>query len=222
MDGFVDDTTVWTNDFLKSLQGGTSATESSEKLGQAAQWWEQLLYSTGGKLELEKCFYYLFSWIFEEDGRARLATKEELGINITVEQSDDGSAQKITQLDNDEWHQTLGVRLNPLLDNVKGEYEHLLRKGQELGMAINGKAVSRTDAYIYHTSMVLPSLSYSLPATTLTKRQLEQIQAVPFRASIRAQGYNPHMPQTVVFGDRKTWEAWVSPLYTTCKELSTL
>jgi hypothetical protein len=56
MDGFVDDTTVWPNlsNNLDALSQ-ESIGEIAERLKTAAQWWEQLLHATGGKLEVPKC-----------------------------------------------------------------------------------------------------------------------------------------------------------------------
>ena len=70
IDGFVDDTTLWVNDFERELnlynnghqRYSTSDTmrilhEMIDETSQTAQWWENLLWSTGGKLELSKCFF---------------------------------------------------------------------------------------------------------------------------------------------------------------------
>jgi hypothetical protein len=85
MDGFVDDTTIWQNlpNELDALSQG-SIGEIADRLKIAAQWWEQLLHATGGQLELPKCFYYLLHWIFDSEGKARLATPEELNIQISL------------------------------------------------------------------------------------------------------------------------------------------
>jgi hypothetical protein len=44
-----------------------------------ARWWEARLHATDGKLELDKCCYYIMHWEFDSDGNARLTTPEELG-----------------------------------------------------------------------------------------------------------------------------------------------
>ena len=57
MTGFVDDTTHWVNNFNKSIKGQYTQQDMYQEIQQTAQWWEQLLSATGGKLELQKCFY---------------------------------------------------------------------------------------------------------------------------------------------------------------------
>jgi hypothetical protein len=81
MDGFVDDTTIWSNAFLASLKSDQTK-QIAEDLKGAAQWWEELLVATGGKLELPKCFYYLIRWAFNGYGDAR-AVDVKYPITIT-------------------------------------------------------------------------------------------------------------------------------------------
>lgn len=57
--GFVDDITHFTNFFAQSLQEDENLQDLAQMTITAAQWWEELLYATGGKLELQKCFFYM-------------------------------------------------------------------------------------------------------------------------------------------------------------------
>ena len=57
MTGFVDDTNHWINNFDRAIQGNYSTQEMYWNTQTTAQWWEQLLYSTGGKLELPNFFF---------------------------------------------------------------------------------------------------------------------------------------------------------------------
>ena len=115
MDAFVDDTTAWLNNFLKSLQ--QNKTEKLEELAttlqDTAQAWEQLLYSTGGALELSKCFYYIIAWKWNKEGRARLATPDDIAPRISVTSSKTGNSVEIEMKDCREAHKTLGVMQNP-------------------------------------------------------------------------------------------------------------
>ena len=77
MTGFVDDTTHWVNNFPRAIQGNYPTVEMYRDTQQTAQWWEQLLHSTGGKLELTKCFYYPIIWTFDKEGIPTLQTPQE-------------------------------------------------------------------------------------------------------------------------------------------------
>ena len=74
MDGFVDDMTLW----AQLQDNEKDPTKLSKKLKKAAQWWENLLHASRGKLEIDKCFFYILHWVHDEEGKPRLARKEEL------------------------------------------------------------------------------------------------------------------------------------------------
>ena len=50
--GFVDDITYIINSFIRSLENDETLQDVAQQTSTAAQWWEELLYATGGKLEL--------------------------------------------------------------------------------------------------------------------------------------------------------------------------
>lgn len=57
IDGYVDDTSLFTN-----LKYGEININKLVSMGQRdGQIWEKLLNTSGGELELSKCFYYLLS-----------------------------------------------------------------------------------------------------------------------------------------------------------------
>ena len=69
-DGFVDDVTHWFNlGLLHSLLHDVSVQDIiASRLEREGQTWEWLLWTTGGKLELSKCLYYILFYIFDPDG----------------------------------------------------------------------------------------------------------------------------------------------------------
>ena len=82
-----------------------------------AQWWEQLLHATGGKLELPKCFFYVIYWAFNEEGEPRLLTPADLNTTVTVTDSENGTETEIAQKSCYSSHKTLGV-----LETPSGDY----------------------------------------------------------------------------------------------------
>jgi hypothetical protein len=120
---------------------------TTPRLKTAAQWWEQLLHATGGKLELPKCFYYLLNWVFDIEGEARLATPEELNIQITLRQSTYAQDVNITQRCCTASHRTLDAHENPP-GNLQTELEHLLSKGKKMAHLISAQLITRFEACI--------------------------------------------------------------------------
>ena len=71
MTGFVDNMSNFCNDFRKFLDEEDSLLDLITNTQQMSQWWEELLFATGGKLKLPKCFVYLIVWQFNEEGKAQ-------------------------------------------------------------------------------------------------------------------------------------------------------
>eukprot|EP00957_Ditylum_brightwellii_P022391 1689424-Ditylum_brightwellii.AAC.1 len=54
-----------------------------ESIGKIAQTWEQLLFGLGGKLSPKKTHWWLIWWIWE-GSKAKIATKEEMPIDLRI------------------------------------------------------------------------------------------------------------------------------------------
>ena len=128
MTGFVDDTTHWINQFDKALLGEYSQTEMYQDTQRTAQWWEQLLYATGGKLELNKCFYYPILWTFDEEGVPTLV--HDIDDNITILSSENGTNVKIQSKSPYHSHRTLGIMENPS-GRYDDKYESIFKLSQK-------------------------------------------------------------------------------------------
>jgi hypothetical protein len=85
MEGFVDDTDVAVND----AETARTAQELATVLQMDAQHWEKLLFTSGGKLELNKCFFCLLHWKFSEDGQPSLTPKAQLPCKLMLHQGND-------------------------------------------------------------------------------------------------------------------------------------
>jgi hypothetical protein len=66
MVGFVDDSTGTCNDFRPQEQAGTA--EIAKRMQHDAQAWNDLLWCSGGKLELSKCSFHVLEFEFDADG----------------------------------------------------------------------------------------------------------------------------------------------------------
>ena len=54
-----------------------------DNLTKSSQMWEQLLSTTGGKLEIPKCAVYTMKWNFDEQGLPYLDNNYEATIHIS-------------------------------------------------------------------------------------------------------------------------------------------
>ena len=82
-DGFVDDVTHWFNlGLLHSLLNEVSVQDIASGLEREGQTWERLLWTTGGKLELSKCLYYILYYKFDPDGTPHMESVTNMGDDL--------------------------------------------------------------------------------------------------------------------------------------------
>ena len=203
MTGFVDDTTHWINFFQESIDDGLTLDKLVRATKQTAQWWENLLYTSGGKLELMKCFYYLLVWTFDNEGEEHLLRFNPASPNtIKIRDSQEGEETNISIKQSDESHKTLGVYENPSGDYAD-EHRRLQQKGHQIAQLIATTSLTPQEAMIFYRSTYIPSMVYSALVGTINQKTAEKIQSAPTIATLWSLGYNAHMPRAVVFGPTK-------------------
>ena len=148
MTGFVNDTTHWINNFDCAINGNYSTQEMYWNTQTTAQWWEQLLYSTGGKLELPNFFFYTIFWKF--DGVPSLDDTNNTR-NIGLISSEDGKNERIQQKSPYESHKTLRVMENPSR-NYEAEYQSIKNKSDKWRTSISDQYMNRHESSLFYSS----------------------------------------------------------------------
>jgi hypothetical protein len=75
-----------------------------------AQIWERLLWTSGGKLALDKCQFYIVYWKFDVDGAGTLMSKACLEApTLLLTEGDTGTLQEVEQLDIHDSFKMLGI-----------------------------------------------------------------------------------------------------------------
>ena len=196
IDAFVDDCTYFTNDFDNSIQN--KETNIQTDLQQATQWWEQLLHATGGKLELNKCFFYNLQWEFDAEGNPNPSAEKR---NVQIKSSETGETIDIAQRQPQEPHRTLGFHMNPML-TTEASKKHLQQKATSLTADLMRHHLTSAEADMFRTSIYRPSMAYTLPFTYLKESELSVIEKGPVKALIRKMGYNKSFPRAIAFAQR--------------------
>jgi hypothetical protein len=114
-DGFVDDVAnVFNYGIAAQLQSTYSEAMIANGMQAEAQTWERLLYSTGGALELSKCFCYIMSWKFHKNGTPILLSPPEMPpLSVHLTSGEDPTSHAIEQKSVYAAHCTLGVWPTP-------------------------------------------------------------------------------------------------------------
>ena len=131
IDGFVDDTSIFTN---QDSNNNEDPNTLAHALQQDASAWNALLAATGGKLELSKCFFYILHWTFDEEGNPHPMTKTELeahGVSISIKETGQESATTIKHLDCKTAHRTLGLYKSPTGDQTE-QLEKIQEKSKKI------------------------------------------------------------------------------------------
>ena len=108
-EAFVDSTDLW----LTSTSSSSSGTLISS-LQTAAQLWERLLFASGRAMAIQKCFYYLVNWCWDQNGFPVLSsniTSSDTQLVMTSGRST--LTHTIPRVKNNIGRHTLGMHLSP-------------------------------------------------------------------------------------------------------------
>jgi hypothetical protein len=157
IEGFVDDTSLFTN--LKDPEEPVENMRA--QLQQDTQSWTDLLYASGGQLELSKCFYYMLAWKFTPEGDPIPLTIAELQLpQITIHDPVTGNTTEIVQKEVDAAHKTLGV-YKTIIGHENDHLQYLQEKSDTYAVKAATARLSRRQARVAYSSMYMPAMLYS-------------------------------------------------------------
>ncbi len=189
INAIVDDTMVGTNK-------GQTHTQVLENAQSLAQTWADLLWLSGGALELSKCYYYSVQWSWVK-GRAVMDRFDPFA-SIAIQQSDVSDPLTITQKPTNEGMRTLGVHVSPS-GCLKQELNHLISKACQISVGFLTEPLTHEEWRKAVRAICLPRLSYSLAVTHFKRAELETIQAKYIPALLQAGRLHSCLPRAVVF-----------------------
>ena len=170
LDAFVDDTDLW--DVLTSVNNDPNTL--AKRMQIRAQFWEKLLFTTGGKLNFNKCYWYLIKWCWDANGNPHLCSNNECPASLSLTNGNDLHPVTITRIEPTEALETLGVWTSPSATNNKNfkETTHLMTT---LATAIKSASISPKDASMLIPVYLHSKLRYKFAATTFTQSECDDI-----------------------------------------------
>ena len=203
-DGFVDDVA---NVFNFGLAAMLSAHYSPNMIAQGmhseAQTWERLLWSTGGALELTKCFCYIMAWHFQQNGTPYLLSPAEMpDITIQLTSGADPTLHTIEHKSVYESHVTLGVCCNPAAGTV-GQFHKTLNKSNSISEGVRLNPLDRNEALMGYSHIWLPSVGYPLACWGLDDTQLHTIEKNAVNAFLPKMGFCSKTSRGIIFGSKR-------------------
>jgi hypothetical protein len=183
-EAFVDDTTLW-----NTLPGGSSVTRVVANAAHKAQTWAKLLWVTGGKLNLKKCYWYAVSWSFKPTGEPVLSSiSDDPHLRIDIKQGSDPTTS-VERVEATVGRRTLGARLSP---DGKDNEEFLYRKkeGIKLRKRMLRAPLNRESTVIGFRSIARTKMEHTLPITCFSDQQCEAIQNTYLPTFLSKMGIN--------------------------------
>jgi len=207
---FVDDTTNLTNAFTTELNEHNDdhfhnlhkqqfLANLTNTAASYNQYWENLLWVTGGKLELKKCFHHILAWQFDNQGQPHHIQKEQLHqFAIDLTPSHNKTLTKIDLIDTSQPIKTLGVMVSAT-GCQKGEIEYLQTKTKILTEKIrNFKQINAQEAKLLLHTKCIASVSFSLAATAINQKTLNKILSPLLTTTLPKMGLNRNTPHEII------------------------
>ena len=156
MVGFVDDSTGTYNDFKPQTEPPMDGL--LQNMTADAQLWSNLLYCSGGKLELPKCSFHVLRFEFRPNGQP-VPVLDEFNDRIRVQDLDTREYIPIPSKRAFAPHKTLGHFKSPY-SRPTAELQNICKKAERLALLISISPVDRQGAYTAYHTVYIPSIGY--------------------------------------------------------------
>jgi hypothetical protein len=164
-----------------------------------AQQWERLLFSTGGALNLQKCFWFMLSWRWY-GGRSRLDTTQTMPAEIKLTAGTQVDKPSVIQrIEPTDSYRTLGVHISPSGSN-KGAIRTMTATALEYAQAITSSHLTRADTLTSYVQHLLPKIRYQLPALSLSTADCNKLMTPLLKAALPKLHINRNTARSIVHG----------------------
>jgi hypothetical protein len=180
------------------------------KLTHDSQLWSDLLYKSGGSLELPKCTYHFSQYRFATDGTLYLQSGQ-IGPPVTVCTGDALHSQKVPTSSLYQADKTIGCFKSP----SDAQKTQILTKKCVIHARINTTStLSQLEGWTYYFSKYLTSPGYALPMCHFPLKHLTPLEWKCFPAMFARCGFNCNTSQNVLFVPSKYNGAGFPPFST--------
>lgn len=164
------------------------------------QLWEQLLHVTGGKLEIPKCKFLVFTWTFNANGDAILS-HVEYAYPMDIVDSDTDQPITIESITSNTPYKLLGVQI-AFDGNSQEQLKVLEEKTMHLIEVFTKVPLTNNEAVLGYNTVAIPALYYPFPATAMLEAKLEKIQQKITNSLLPKIGLNRHFPRAVTYAPK--------------------
>ena len=196
IDAFVDDTSLAFND----KDTPRTKCDMISRMEKIAQNWENILFYSGGALNLKKCSWNMIYWEWK-NGRPQLDRGEQNDHCIQLcTQGKTATPVPIRYMLPNQSNRILGVYLNPMGDFT--EQLQVLQQKSDVTMANCAKAsrISATNMKIFLRTVYEPAMLYALPAIATNKENMSAVQTRMIATALQKIGASKNTPIAIRHG----------------------
>ena len=191
---FVDDT-----DVVHCSSLTATAQEIITEMQEVVDHWEGGLRTTGGALRVDKSFWYLIHFIWENN-EWKYATKDQQPGDLDV-RGVSGNREHLSRLEPSEAKETLGVFL-AMDGNNKKQIKHLRDKGTEFAEQIRSSSLNPDESWHAFKTTIQKTLEYPMEAINLTESEWDYIMQPILTATLPKSGIVRTYPRTLLYASR--------------------
>ena len=194
--GFIDDKNQYTNDWKNN-----NIKTITDNIKHAAQSWEELLHTSGGKLEISKCCMIVMDWTNDSKGSQALLPTNKRN-TISIKDSEDQKRYEINLLQNNEPFKYLGITSSND-DDQKHQFQTILQATTEGSRILSISPFKNYQAKLYLFTHLNPKLHYPLSCASLSQKQYDTLHKAHISNAISSMGYNRTWPSALRYGCHK-------------------
>ena len=163
--------------------------------------WEGGLKLTGGAIVPEKSWIYAIDFGFHNSGKWFYRAPADIEEDLSVIDHN-GTRQTLEKIDSHQGKETLGVILSPDGNN-ESQVEKLCDKAKEWSDYVLTGHLSSSEARLALDTTIMRTLSYPLPALTLSEKECNKIMKPILDAALAKTHVCRNFPHAVVYGPKQ-------------------
>jgi len=169
-----------------------------EQIQRNVEYYARLLFTSGGKLALHKCYCYIleFEW---KNGTKKMKNTADTLDPITVDQTFTGKPQSIQLINPTEARKMLGIIAAPD-GNAKQQYESLLQKAKKWGDQMKYGYLNRFDVTMGLRQGICKVLEYPVGVALLNETQCKKIMSPVIMNYLKKMGIKSTISRQIVYG----------------------
>ena len=196
--GYVNDVTLGLSVPRDQPQNEYHVFKHIKRMGQL---WEKLLFITGGRLELSKCFWIPITWKWQ-GGTPTLIIKQARAHSLRLWESESDESIHIPRKSAKEYEKRLGV-WSSCTGQWNKEVNLWISYSKDFRQKLYGGGLTRQAGYMAYHSIWVARFRYSAAVIGYTENQLSAIQSTIVGPCLSVAGYNQKFPRAIVFGPKK-------------------